>query len=133
MMNRAPAGLFCSARMAPLMLLDDLCGDGEAQPGAALFGGEIGQEETLAHLVVQAVAGIGDDDLRHGVPLDHPGFDRQLTQQTALHGLGRIVDQIGQSALHRLGIRQNRRNVRPQALDDADVAGVFRRRERGRF
>ncbi len=48
-MNLAPAGTFFSARMVPLVFLDDLGGDGEAEAGAALLGGEVGEEEALAH------------------------------------------------------------------------------------
>ena len=47
------------------MLLDDLGGDGEAEAGAALLGGEVGEEEALAHLVGEAGAGVGDGELDH--------------------------------------------------------------------
>ncbi len=59
-MNFAPAGSFFSARIVPPMLLDDLGRDGEAQPGAALLGREIGQKEALPHLVGQPRTGVGD-------------------------------------------------------------------------
>ena len=48
-----------------LVFLDDFGGDGEAEAGAALLGGEVGQEEALAHLVGEAGAGVGDGELDH--------------------------------------------------------------------
>src|SRR5438874_13029447 len=33
-----------------VVFLDDLGGDGEAESGATLFGGEVGEEEALAHV-----------------------------------------------------------------------------------
>ena len=47
------------------MLLEDLGGDGKTEAGAALLGGEVGQEEALAHVVRDAGAGVRDDQLDH--------------------------------------------------------------------
>src|SRR5215472_16065743 len=43
-----------------LVLLDDFGGDGEAEAGAALLGGEVREEEALAELVGETGAGVGD-------------------------------------------------------------------------
>ena len=46
--------------------LDDLGGDGEAQARAAVLGGVEGQEEALADLFGEPVAGVGDFDFDGG-------------------------------------------------------------------
>ena len=46
---------------------------------------------------VNAVTGIGDHDLRHGLGFIRSGLHREHAQQAALHGLGRVVDQIAKA------------------------------------
>ncbi len=58
-------GLVLFGADGALVLLDDLGSDGEAEAGAALLGGEVGEEEPLAHLVGEAGAGVGDGELDH--------------------------------------------------------------------
>src|SRR5258707_11785339 len=44
------------------MLGDDAGGDGEAEAGAAIFGGEVRKKEFVFVLRGNAMAGVGDDD-----------------------------------------------------------------------
>src|SRR6266567_7633341 len=46
-----------------MMIFHDATDDGQAESGAALFGGEIGQEEFFLELAGHAVACIGDGNL----------------------------------------------------------------------
>ena len=87
-MKLAPAGEFFSARMVPLVFLDDFGGDGEAEAGAALLGGEVRQEEALAHLVGEAGAGVGDGELDHAAG-EQRGGDAEFAQQSSAAWLRR--------------------------------------------
>src|ERR1700761_2095648 len=93
--------LLCTNRT--LMLLYDLGGDGEPQPGAALFGREVGEEEALPHLVGETGAGVRYDEFdQPGV--EQTGGDAQLAEEALLHGLGGVVDQVGERAFEGLGV-----------------------------
>ena len=102
------------------MFLDDLGGDGEAEPGAALLGGEVRQEETLAHLVGEAGAGVGDGEFDHAAGQQR-GADAQFAQQALLHGFGGVVDQVAQGALHGFGVGEDERKAGIQPLDQKDA------------
>jgi len=104
-----------------LVLLQYLGGDREAEAGAAAFGGEVGQEETLAHLVGDAGAGVGDGEL------DHTGGEQtrgegQFAEQRVLHGLGGVVDQVGERAFERFWVGQDEREIGGEVAADADAA-----------
>ena len=60
--KRAPTGWFFSARMVPPCSWTILDGDGEAEAGAALLGGEVREEQAFAHLVGEAGAGVCDGE-----------------------------------------------------------------------
>ncbi len=46
-----------------MMIFHDAADDGQAESGAALLSGEIGQEEFFFELAGHAVSGVGDGDL----------------------------------------------------------------------
>ena len=93
------------------MLLHDFGGDGEAETGAAMFGGIEGQKEPLANLVGQSVTGVGDGDLDGRAVFAERRVDAEHAQQAALHGFSGIVDEVGQRPADGLGIGQHRRQV----------------------
>ncbi len=103
-----------------LVLLDDLGGDGEAEAGAALLGGEVWEEEALAHLVGEAGAGVGDGELDHAV-VEQGGGDAELAEQARLHGFGGVVDEVAEGALEGFGVGEDEREIGGEAADDADV------------
>ena len=106
--KRAPLGLLALGADGAAVLLHDFGGDGKAQAGAAMLGGVEGQEQPLANLVGQAVAGVGDGDLNGRAIFAERGANAEHAQQAALHGFGGIVDQVGQRAANGLGIGQHR-------------------------
>ena len=105
-----------------LVFLHDFGGDGEAEAGAALLGGEVGEEEALAHLVGEAGAGVGDAEL------DHAGVGSRRVEmwssrsRRVLHGFGGVVDEVGEGALEGFGVGEDEREVGREVADDADVA-----------
>src|SRR6266478_1828046 len=70
-------GLVLFRADSALMLLDNFGRDGEAEAGAALLGGEVGEEEALAHLVGEAGAGVCDGEFDHAV-FEEVGADAKL-------------------------------------------------------
>ena len=107
-MNFAPAGSFFSARMRALMFLDNFGRDGEAEAGAALLGGEVREEEALAHLVGEAGAGVSDGEFDHAV-FKEVGADAKLAEEALLHGLGGVVDEVAKGTLEGLGVGHHER------------------------
>src|ERR1700722_20532084 len=69
--------LFCAD--SALMLLDNLGSDSEAKACAALLGGEVREEEALAHLVGEAGTGGGDGEFDHTV-FEKIGGDGKLAK-----------------------------------------------------
>ncbi len=112
-------GLVLFRANGALVLLDDLGGDGETEAGAALLGGEVGQEEALAHLVGEAGAGVGDGEFDHAV-FEKAGTDAQLAEEALLHGFGGVVDEVAEGALEGFGVGHDERKVGSHLADDAD-------------
>ena len=106
--------------MVPLVFLDDLGGDGEAEAGAALLRGEVWKEEPLAHFVGEAGAGVGDGEFDHA-GVEQGGGDAELAEEARLHGLGGVVDEVAEGALEGFGVGEDERQVWAEAADDADV------------
>ncbi len=104
------------------MLLDDFGGDGESEAGAALLGGEVGEEEALAHLVGESAAGVGDGELDEA-GVEQGGGDAKLAQEAALHGLDGVVDQVAEGALHGFGVGEHKREVAAETAQEADLLG----------
>src|SRR5260370_32062985 len=102
------------------MLLDDLGGDGEAEAGAALLGREIWKEESLAHLVGEAGAGVGDGELDHAV-FEQEGAEAKLAEEALLHGLGGVVDEVAEGALEGLGVGEDEGQIGGEFAGDVDV------------
>ena len=102
------------------MLLDDLGGDGEAEAGAALLGGEVGKEEALAHFVGEAGAGVGDGELDHAAG-EERGGDAELAEEGVLHGFGGVVDEVGEGALEGFGVCEDEREVGREPGGEFDV------------
>ena len=111
--------IFCAD--GAVVFLQNFGGDGEAEAGAALLGGEVGEEEALAHLVGEAGAGVGDDELDHAGG-ERAGGDVELAEQAVLHGFGGVVDEVGEGALEGFGVGDDEREVGGEVADDADVA-----------
>ena len=63
--ERRPAVRLAPRLQPPAVQPRVLQRDGETESGAALLGGEVGQEEPLAHVVGDAGAGVGDGELDH--------------------------------------------------------------------
>ncbi len=103
------------------MLLDDFGGDGEAEAGAALLGGEVGEEEALAELVGEAGAGVGDGELEEAGG-EQAGGEGELAVERVLHGLGGVVDEVGERAAEGFGVGGDEREVGREGAADADVA-----------
>ena len=101
------------------MFLDDLGGDGEAEAGAALLGGEVWEEEALAHLVGKAGAGVGDGEFDHAV-FEEVSGDAELAEEALLHGLGGVVDEIAEGALEGFGVGHDERQIGCHLADDLD-------------
>ena len=114
------------------MLLDDFGGDGEAEAGAALLGGEVGEEEALAHVVGEAGAGVGDGELDEAGGEDGGG-EGELAEEGVLHGFGGVVDEVAEGALEGFGVGEDEGEVGGEAADDADVLERDRRRGRASF
>ena len=96
------------------MVFDDTADDGKTQSGAAPLGGEVRQKEPLLDLGSDAVSGVGDDDLDGIAFFDQGGGDDDLFQQRVVHGLGGVVDQVGDGALDGFRIGLHLRQVRGQ-------------------
>ena len=95
---------------AAAMLLHNLGRDGKPQSGAPMLGGVEGQEQPLANLVGQSVAGVGDRHLhRRAILAERACEISEHAQQAALHGLGGVIDQVGQRAANGFRIGQHRR------------------------
>jgi hypothetical protein len=113
------------------VLLHDLGRDRKAQARAAMLGGVEGQKQPLANFVGQPVAGVGDGDLDRRAVFAERAVNAEHAQQAALHGLGGVVDQVGQRAANGLGIGQHRRQSRlqiPLHGDAFEPAGKQRQR-----
>ncbi len=91
------------------VFLDDLGGDGEAEAGAAVLGGVEGQEEPLADFFGESVAGVRDGDLNGGAVFGERTAHAEDAEQAALHGLGGVVDEVGEGAADGLGIGEDQR------------------------
>ena len=96
------------------MIFDNAADDGETQSGAAPLGGEVRQKEPLLYLGSDPVSGVGDDDLDGIAFFDQRGGDDDLLHQRVVHGLGSVVHQIGDGALHRLRVSLHLGQVRRQ-------------------
>lgn len=78
-----------------MMIFDDAADDGQAEPGAALLGGEIRQEEFFFELAGDAVSGVGHGDLDRVAGGNQCGRNLNLADEGILRGLGCVVDQVG--------------------------------------
>jgi len=110
----------------PVLGGDELLDDGEAEAGASLLGGEVGEEEALSHLVGEAGAGVCDDELdvsdRAGAGGEEAGGDVELAEEAVLHGLGGIVDEVGESSFEGFGVGEDEGQVGCEVAADADGA-----------
>ena len=103
------------------MLLHNLGRDGKPQSGAAMLGGVEGQKEPLANLIGEPVAGVGDRDLDRRAIFAERAVKSEHAQQAALHGLGGVVDEVGQGAADGFRIGQHRRQTRLEIALDGDA------------
>ena len=92
------------------MLLDDFGGDGEAEAGAALLGGEIREKEALAHFVGEAGTGVFDGELDEAGGQDGGG-EGELAKEGVLHGFDGVVDEVAEGALHGFGVGEDEGQV----------------------
>src|SRR6202000_1267294 len=53
--------------------------------------------------VGKAVTGVGEDQFGHAVVFVEAGLDGEDAEQAVLHGLGGVVDEVGEGALQGLG------------------------------
>ena len=102
------------------MFLDDVAHDGEAEAGAAAFGGEVGQEKFLTVLGGDAGSGIGDGEF-DGFGSGRGGGDEEAAQGAILHGFGGVVDEIDDDALDLVGIEAQGRKLGSEIKADVDV------------
>src|SRR5215831_8865583 len=61
-----------------LMVFNNTAHNGQAQTGAAFLGGEVGKEQTLLHLAVDAMAGVSHRDLNGVFVVGQGGGDVNL-------------------------------------------------------
>src|SRR5271154_3040818 len=101
------------------MLLDDLGSYSETKTGAALLGGEVGQEEPLTHFVGKSGARIGNSKFYHSV-FKKTGSDAELAIKTLLHGFRCVVDEVAQSTFECLRVSHDKRKVGRHLADDAN-------------
>ena len=125
-------GLVLFGADGAVVFLEDLGGDGEAEAGAALLGGEVGEEEALAHLVGEAGAGVGDGELDHAGGRASAGGDVELAEEAVLHGFGGVVDEVGEGALEGFGVGEDERQVGARLRTTRMLPGG-RRRGRASF
>ena len=96
-----------------------------------MLGGVEGQKQPLANLVGEAVAGVGDGDFDRRAIFAERAVHAEHAQQAALHGLGGIVDEVGQRAANGLRIGQHQRQAGLQIAlhgDAVEPAGEQRQR-----
>src|SRR5579862_856316 len=96
------------------VVFDDATHDGEAKTSYAFLGREIRQEESLFQLLGDPVPGIGDRDFDSVATGHQRGGNLNVADQGALHRLGGIVHQVGESSLDGLGVRHHLGQVRRQ-------------------
>ena len=98
----AAAELGVAFQRAPVFF-DDARGDGQAQAGAFLFGGEEGVEHPLPHLGHDALAGVAhlEDDHRVGAPRGARGAraDAQGDRAAGFHALDPVLNQVDEHLL----------------------------------
>src|ERR1700679_1088298 len=102
------------------MFLDGLWSDGETEARAALFGREVWKEETLAHLVGEAGAGVGNGELDHAA-FDKGGEDAKFAEEALLHSLGSIVDEVAEGALERFRVCHDQGKIWSHLADNSDA------------
>jgi len=79
---------------AAAVLGDDAGGDGEAEAGTAVLGGEVREEEFVFVLRGDAVAGVGDDDFDEvGVGIG-AGGDSDVADGGGFEGFGGVINQV---------------------------------------
>ena len=91
-----------------------------------MLGGEVGEEETLAHVVGEAGAGVGYDEFDHsrtaGVGGEQAGGDVEFAEEGVLHGFGGVVDEVGEGALEGFGVGEDEGKVAGEVAADTDGA-----------
>ena len=102
------------------MLLQNLGRDRETKAGAALLGGEIREEQALAHLVGEAGTSVRYAQLDHA-GIEESRRDLEFAEKGFLHGFGGVVDEVGEGALERFRIGEDQRKVRGKLADHGDV------------
>ena len=86
---------------------DDARGDGEAEAGAAILGGEIRKKEFVLVLGRDALAGVGDGDFDvFGVGVG-AGGDSDVADRRGFEGFGGVVNEIDDDAAEKSGIGAN--------------------------
>ncbi len=86
------------------MFGDDAAGDGEAKARAAIFRGEMRQEELVFVFGRDAVARVGDFDFDSFAVAGEVRRDGDATQLGAFEGFSGVVDQIDDDAADELGV-----------------------------
>src|SRR5690348_16654972 len=87
-----------------VMLGDYSAGDGEAEAGAAFFGGKVRQEQAVFVLGRNAVAGVGDFDFDGLGVVDGTRRDGDAAKLRAFKGFSGIVHQIDDDAANEFGV-----------------------------
>ena len=105
---RALGRVALSANGAAVFLHNFGC-NGEAQPGAAVFGGVERQEQPLADFFGEAMTGVRNCDFNGRAIFRKSAAHAEHAEQAALHGLGGVVDEVGQRAADGFRIGENRR------------------------
>ena len=104
------------------MFRDDAAGDGESQAGPAVFGGEVRKEELFLGVRRDAGPAVGHDDLNHIAVRVERGANPDLFGRGMFEGLGGVIDQVHERALHLLGVDLDQGQVRRELRVDLDAA-----------
>ena len=83
----------------------------QPQPGAALLGRKIRQEQPLLDIARNSLAGVGDSQFDCVAAGHERSRDRDLFQHRVLHRLGGVIHQVRNRALDRLRIGHHRRQI----------------------
>ena len=83
--------LLSSARISAVVFGDDAAGDGQAEAGAAVLGGEVREEKFVFVFGGDAVAAVGDSISTVSFCAKARG-DREAAEFGVFHGFGGVVD-----------------------------------------
>ena len=103
------------------MFLNDLGGNGETEAGATVLGGVEGQKQALANLFGEAVAGVGNLNFYGSAIFGERAAHAEYAEQTALHGLGGIVDEVGERTANGFVIGKDQRQSGFEIALDGDA------------